>query len=165
MSPLAPVLCGLSLLLASSLALAGDFEVQAGITSSKDVGDTGAVWVQSVGLSDPLGKSGRWQKEGVGSVGYLGDRDESGYHDSVWLVGLGQRIRHLNPEGVASHWFVEGQVLGAVGRTPGISGPIQFGTALGWSGDRYQVLVRHVSNAGLREPNHGETMLLLGVSF
>ncbi|RDI99046.1 hypothetical protein DVT68_11215 [Dyella solisilvae] len=37
--------------------------------------------------------------------------------------------------------------------------------ALGWQGERWSLQVRHVSNAGLKDPNLGETMLLLGLAF
>jgi hypothetical protein len=153
-----------ALLAATPHAQAGDFEIQLGASDTKDQGGSGTVWVQSIGLEDSIGQSGRWQRESVGTVGYINGRSEPGYGDNVWLLGVGQRIRHVS-DGSPSHWFVEANLLGAVGRTPAISGPVQFGTALGWSGDRYQVLIRHVSNAGLRSPNRGETMLLLGASF
>lgn len=159
---IAPLVC--MLFVSAPAVQAGEFEVQLGVSDTKGQKTSGAVWMQSVGLEKPLMNSGRWQRESIGTVGYIDGRSESEYGANVWLLGVGQRIRHVS-EGEPSHWFIETSVLGAVGRTPAISGPLQFGTALGWSGDRYQVLIRHVSNAGLRSPNHGETMLLLGASF
>ena len=153
-----------SLFALSAAAHAGDFDIQVGASDTKHHDASGTIWVQSVGLDEPLGQSGRWQRENIGTVGYIDGRSDADYEDSVWLVGVGQRIRHVSEHG-PSHWFVEGNIMGAVGRTPAISGPLQFGTAVGWSGDRYQVLIRHVSNAGLRSPNRGETMLLFGASF
>lgn len=155
----------LALALATAPAIAGDFDFQVGASQSAHQGGTPTVWVQTVVLSETLGQSGRWQREPLGTVGWVDGRDANGYRGSTWLIGIGQRVRHVRADGQPSPWFIEGNLVGAVGRTDALSGPLQFATAIGWSGERYQVLVRHVSNAGLREPNRGETMLLLGVSF
>lgn len=54
-----------------------------------------------------------------------------------------------------------GAGIGAqAGETDALSGGPQFVTSLGWRWPRLTVLVRHISNAGLRHPNGGETMLL-----
>lgn len=63
-----------------------------------------------------------------------------------------------------------GLVLGAgigaqAGETDALSGAPQFVTSLGWRWPRVTVLVRHISNAGLDEPNGGETMLLVNGRF
>jgi hypothetical protein len=49
---------------------------------------------------------------------------------------------------------------GQSGHTDALSGGPQFVTTLGWRWTRAGILLRHVSNAGRREPNGGETMLL-----
>ncbi len=54
-----------------------------------------------------------------------------------------------------------GTGIGAqAGETEALSGGPQFVTSLGWRWPQLTVLVRHISNAGLRDPNGGETMLL-----
>lgn len=58
-----------------------------------------------------------------------------------------------------------GLLLGAgvgaqAGETEALSGGPQFVTSLGWRWPRFTLLARHISNAGLDEPNGGETMLL-----
>ena len=44
--------------------------------------------------------------------------------------------------------------------TDALSGDPQFITTLGWRWDRFSLLLRHISNGGLEEPNDGETMLV-----
>lgn len=63
-----------------------------------------------------------------------------------------------------------GLLLGAgigtqAGETEALSGAPQFVTSLGWRWPRLTLLVRHISNAGLDEPNGGETMLLVNGRF
>ncbi|CAN5606425.1 hypothetical protein BH23PSE2_BH23PSE2_05060 [soil metagenome] len=54
-----------------------------------------------------------------------------------------------------------GAGIGAqAGETEALSGGPQFVTSVGWRWPPLTVLVRHISNAGLRNPNGGETMLL-----
>ncbi len=36
---------------------------------------------------------------------------------------------------------------------------------LGWQGRRFSFHLRHISNAGLHDPNRGETMALIGSGF
>lgn len=58
-----------------------------------------------------------------------------------------------------------GLTLGAAvgvqsGETDALSGDPQFVTTAGWRWQRFALLLRHVSNASLHEPNDGETMLV-----
>lgn len=52
-----------------------------------------------------------------------------------------------------------------VGRTVALSGNPQFVSTLGWRWDRFSLLARHISNASIREPNDGETMLVAAWRF
>jgi hypothetical protein len=49
--------------------------------------------------------------------------------------------------------------------TSGLSGPLEFASTFGWQGKHFSLQLRHISNAGLHEPNRGETMALAGLSF
>ena len=51
------------------------------------------------------------------------------------------------------------------GRTQALSSAYEFVTSVGWQGRRFSVQIRHVSNAGLHNPNRGETMALIGLGF
>lgn len=58
-----------------------------------------------------------------------------------------------------------GLTLGAgvgaqAGESDALSGAPQFVTTLGWRWQAFSLLLRHVSNASIDQPNHGETMLL-----
>ena len=119
-----------------------------------------------VGFVGAVGPAKQWRKvsiEPVVSIGYVQGRDDVGNKDDVWLAGGGARWR-LNNE----RWnplFVETLVYGTHGSTNALSGNLQFGTAIGWSWEHVDVMVRHISNARIKEPNDGETMLLVGVTF
>ena len=153
------------LLLASVLpARAGavDGVVQLGASDSRRVDRTGTVWAQAV--FDPH----QWRRvelEPVASAGWIAGRNEPGYEEDVGLAGGGGRMRWIHPNGAPSRFFLEGQLLGALGRTQAISGPIQFATAAGWSRGTWEIVLRHVSNGGLEGSNRGETMLLVGRKF
>lgn len=59
-----------------------------------------------------------------------------------------------------------GAGIGAqAGETDALSGDPQFVTTLGWRWDRFSLLLRHISNASLHQPNDGETMLLAAWRF
>lgn len=51
------------------------------------------------------------------------------------------------------------------GKTDALSTPYEFVSSLGWQASHFQVMLRHISNGDFHEPNHGETMLLVGVAF
>jgi len=91
----------------------------------------------------------------IGGVPRFGDT----YDRTVWFVGAGARLQ------VWKGFFASFEV-GAISRqTPAFSSTYQFATSFGWSRDRFLISVRHISNAGLKEPNFGETTFLAGVSF
>jgi hypothetical protein len=79
----------------------------------------------------------------------------------VWLFAAGARLYRGDPHG----WFLGLQAAAQDGRTQALSSGYEFVTTLGWQGRHFSVQVRHVSNAGLHEPNLGETMALVGLGF
>ena len=148
-----------------SLALAQEasWMVSAGVSQSghSDHGATPAVFVQHF-ASPHQGKS--WSVQPVASLGVLGSRSDYTQmvsHD-VWVVGGGLRLRHQR---IAPRWFAEAQVMGSAPSTDELSGHIQFSTALGVTGTKWELSLRHLSNARLKQPNNGETMVLVGYRF
>lgn len=119
---------------------------------------TNAAFVERVGAKRTLGPI-TWAPDlGFGFIQSRSTEQDRLDH-GVGILALGARV-HL--------WrglFVSEQLALALGRTDAISSSGEFVTSLGWQGPRWVLMVRHISNAELREPNHGETMLLLGASF
>lgn len=153
--------CGLLLALASgsSAALEEGVELQVGTSRAPGQSGTGAVFVEAVQDAGPVGDSG-WNLGVTGTVGRLDGRGTPGYRASVVLVGFGGRLQHKD-----SPWFVELQAATPVGRTESIGGALEFLSAVGVSGVRWGILLRHASNAGLSRNNAGETMLLASYRF
>lgn len=58
------------------------------------------------------------------------------------------------------HWFASSGVAAASGDGEVLSGTFQFLTGIGYERDRWSVSVRHLSNAGLRGRNRGDTFLV-----
>lgn len=75
-------------------------------------------------------------------VYYVGIRSE---HQSglLWGIGVGAQSGH----------------------TDALSGDPQFVSSLGWRWRHFTLMLRHVSNATLHQPNDGETALLAGLRF
>lgn len=156
--PAALLLLLLSSALISPAALA-QFEVHGGVsvtTGGEATSVVAAAWVpewrrfENATLRAEVGamyfdgrhvRGDRDLNEGV-TVGYLGARLE---FDRGWLLGFG--------------------VGGQSGHSDALSGSPQFVSSAGWRHDRFSLIVRHVSNARLHEPNGGETMLLAGWRF
>ena len=62
--------------------------------------------------------------------------------------------------------FVFGSGLGLqAGRTSALSGNPQFVSSIGWRWTSFTLMLRHVSNASIKQPNDGETMLVGGWRF
>jgi hypothetical protein len=156
-------LAGLMGMVWAPAAFSADNSVQLGFTHQATVGGAATGWLQH--RWDPRPLSARVSLEPVASLGFVQRRDEPGSQEHVWLAGGGARWHWTSKDGVQWPVFLETQVLGAHGRTDALSGPIQFGTAVGWSGERVEVMVRHLSNAGLKGPNRGENQLLVGWKF
>lgn len=96
------------------------------------------------------------------AVGYVGAREDFRnvrLDNDVWVGGVGARAylwRQL---------FFGFQFATTAGKTDALSTPYEFVSSLGWQGDHWQLMARHISNGDFHEPNHGETMLIAGVAF
>jgi hypothetical protein len=103
------------------------------------------------------------------SVGFIDGRKLARYgnavSDDVWLLAGGVRIRYGNNEDWYHHLFWTSQVAIQAGRTLALSSGGEFVNSVGWQGDRWSFQVRHVSNAGIKGSNRGETMALVGLAF
>ncbi|MGH8112415.1 MAG: lipid A 3-O-deacylase, partial [Rhodanobacteraceae bacterium] len=77
------------------------------------------------------------------------------------VVGAGARYRFFGP------LFVSEQMVATSVRTSALSSRFEFMTTLGVRVGRFMLMGRHISNAHLigGGPNHGETMLLVGVEL
>ena len=85
------------------------------------------------------------------------DRDLS---DGVFVAHAGLRYERTD------NGLTLGAGIGAQsGESDALSGDPQFISTLGWRWDRFSLLLRHISNAGLHDPNDGETMLLAAWRF
>ena len=151
--------------LAASPVQAADLSFESGPSWSgkSGLGSTHAGFIQVASDRGFITLRDRIQVNPVVTFGVVASRDESIDCRDVWLVGAGARIKRAarNP----GYWFWESQVFFASKDTPSLSGHLQFGNGIGYAHRAWELKVRHISNAGLHEPNHGETMLLVGYRF
>jgi hypothetical protein len=164
------VALALALVTAALPAAAATFEIEAGRSYSNSHG-TPAVFAEGVFDAQPIGSSNFTWAPDV-SLGWIDGRDL--YHhridgentrDNAFLLGAGARFQYGQQGDWYHHLFFSFQPTYNTGRTPGLSGPLEFASTLGWQWDRFSIRFRHISNAGIHEPNRGETMGLIGVSF
>lgn len=145
------------LLFASSLLALPAFaqvEASAGISLTRNNESTPIATVAWLPEWRTLGEHGqlRWE---VGAT-HVRPRDNTAYDldHPVTVVHGGYRYER-NDNG-----FTTGFGIGLqVGHTDALSGNPQFITTLGWRWGRFSLLARHISNASIRQPNDGETML------
>lgn len=151
-------------------AAAVHVEVQGGRSYMGNLG-TNALFVESVFPAHRFGAS-RFSWSPDVSLGWIDGRDivryldnSVGTRDTVWLIAGGARFHY----GDAGDWyrslFFSFQPALQTGRTMALSGALEFVSTLGWQGKRFSVQLRHVSDAGMHDPNRGETMVLIGVGF
>ena len=167
-----PIL-GLAAALAASAfpaAAATHLEIQGG-RSYMDRHGTNAAFVEAVFDEHRIGTT-RFSWSPDVSLGWIDGRDIARYRgnrygtrDSIRLVAAGARFHY----GDASDWyrsvFFSFQPALQDGRTMALSGSLEFVSTLGWQGKHFSVQLRHISDGGLRDPNRGETMALVGVGF
>ncbi|MDC7808398.1 acyloxyacyl hydrolase [Luteimonas sp BLCC-B24] len=99
----------------------------------------------------------RWE---LGAV-YVRGRDNTRFDlsEDAGVVHGGARYERDNG-------FVAGFGVGVqAGRTDALSGNPQFVSTVGWRWQRFSLLARHISNASIRQPNDGETMLVAAWRF
>jgi hypothetical protein len=151
-------------------AMAARFELQGGV-SYMDSYSAPAAFGQVIFDEHQFGSSNfSWAPEIT--AGWIGGRDlkrfDNGRYttrDDIGLVGAGIRVHY----GPANAWyrrlFVSEQPTVHTGRTLALSSAYEFMTTVGYQGDHWMVGVRHISNAGIHEPNRGETIALVGFAF
>lgn len=152
-----PALCVVMLGLLSPVAFA-QVEVHGGISTTKGAERTAVVaaaWVPQLRRLE----HGNVRFE-LGLMHFDGRdvprRDLSG---SVTVGHLG--VRYERDNGL----FIGGGIGMQSGYSDALSGDPQFVSSIGWRRDRFSLMLRHVSNAGLEDPNDGETLLLAGWRF
>ena len=99
----------------------------------------------------------RWE---LGAV-YVRGRDNTRFDlsEDAGVVHGGARYERDNG-------FVAGFGVGVqAGRTDALSGNPQFVSTVGWRWQWFSLLARHISNASIRQPNDGETMLVAAWRF
>ena len=99
----------------------------------------------------------RWE---VGAI-YVRGRDNTRFDlaEDAGVVHAGARYERDNG-------FVAGFGVGVqAGRTDALSGNPQFVSSIGWRWQRFSLLARHISNASIKQPNDGETMLVAAWRF
>lgn len=151
-------------------ARAAHVEVQAG-RSYMDSYATNTAFVEGVFAAHRIGDS-RWSWSPDVSLGWVQGRNVARYRysryttkDHVWLLAAGARFHYGEDANWYRHLFVSFQPAVTSGRTQALSSGYEFASTLGWQGEHLSFQVRHISNAGLHDPNRGETMALVGIGF
>ncbi len=99
----------------------------------------------------------------MATVGWIDRRStrKDDLNHNVRVVGAGLRANRL--------WrrlFVSFQVAHTDSRTDALSSDTAFITSVGWTGDHWLALVRHISNGHIFPgKNLGETMFMVGLRF
>lgn len=129
---------------------------------------TNTAWVEGIWGEHNFGNS-QFTWAPAAGLGFVNGRDISKYgnkvDDDVWLLAGGVRLRYGGEGEWYHHLFWTSQIAAQSGRTLALSSGGEFVNAVGWSGDHWQFQVRHVSNAGIKGSNRGETMALVGFAF
>lgn len=135
---------------AASAARAGG-EIGFGVTDEISGTSTRAVLLSYVG-------SQRYPWEV--SIGHLRARDAGSAAPSstTTLVAFSRRLMWRD-------WYLSSGIALVDADNEILSGYAQFITGLGWRGAHLTVNVRHISNAGTRGRNRGETMFFVGYAW
>lgn len=147
-------------LVAAPAAQAVDVDVLAGVSSSIRHTLTDAEFVDVSGDTREWGAV-HWQP--MASLGHVGTRSNhyGNLDHNVWVGAAGVRL--------VDWWrgaFFAFQLGYADPLTDALSSHAQFVSSLGWQGDRYEVMLRHISNGHIFSGrNLGETMLMVGLRF
>jgi hypothetical protein len=141
------------LLLAAAAPALAQVETALGVSLTRNNESTPVATLTWLPAWRPYGERGelRWEA----GVTHVRPRENTSYNlnDLVTVVHGGARYERDNG-------FTAGFGLGAqIGHSDALSGNPQFVSTIGWRWGRFSLLLRHVSNASIREPNDGETML------
>jgi hypothetical protein len=154
-SRLAGRLLAFLMLSACSTAALAQVEAAAGVSATKGNEATAVASVAWLPRVRDLDRA--TLRADVGGL-YVDDRgDVAGRDlaDDVVVAYVGLRYERTD------NGLTLGAGIGAqAGETDALSGAPQFVTTLGWRWQAFSLLLRHVSNASIDQPNHGETMLL-----
>ncbi|MEN4904970.1 acyloxyacyl hydrolase [Luteimonas sp. TWI1416] len=99
----------------------------------------------------------RWELGGV----YIQARGDTRFDldEDTGVIHGGARYERDNG-------FTAGFGVGVqIGETDALSGNPQFVSTIGWRWQRFSLLARHISNASIKQPNDGETMLVAAWRF
>jgi hypothetical protein len=139
-------------------ATASAVDVTAGASTTVGLRWTPVAFLDYVG--DTHDDAITWQPTAtLGVIGSRSDRRDDLDHD-VFIAGAGGRWVWWR------HAFLGFELGYASQHTDALSSHAQFISSLGWQGDRFVVMLRHISNGDLfGGRNLGETMVLAGLSF
>lgn len=136
-------------------------EVNAGMSVTRDSRTTAVASVAWLPEARPFaGGQLRWELGAIFVPGRSANGADLG--DDVGVLHGGLRYERGGDRGGLTAGFGVGA---QVGHTDALSGHPQFVSTVGWRWQRFSLLARHISNARLHEPNHGETMLLAAWRF
>jgi hypothetical protein len=141
------------------LPAAARVEISAGrsVTIRHDWTDT--AFVEWIGNARPWWKLAWAPAVSLGHFDARPDLPGERLDHGVWVGAAGVRLYLWRGA------FFGFQVGATDGKTDALSTPYEFVSTLGWQGQHWQLMARHISNGDFHEPNHGETMLLAGVGF
>jgi len=129
---------------------------------------TNTAWIEGIWDEHAFGNS-RYSWAPAVSLGFIDGRNVSKYgnavSDDVWLLGGGVRLRYGGSDDWYHHLFWTSEIVAQSGRTLALSSGGEFANAIGWTTDHWTFQIRHVSNAGIKGSNRGETMALVGFAF
>lgn len=148
------LLCLLAVLSSTAVAQS-NVEVAAGASFTRNDEDTVVASVAWLPELRPLTNATlRWD---IGAIWVDGRGDVPGFDlsDDVVVGHAGLRYERTD-----NGLTLGGGVGFQSGHTDALSGDPQFVTTVGWRWDRFSLLLRHISNASLHQPNDGETMLV-----
>ncbi|WP_267225631.1 acyloxyacyl hydrolase [Dyella silvae] len=158
----------LALLGLSASALAGTRIEVAGGRSDSDGYWTNTAWLEATFSERVIGHS-RFTWAPDASLGFINGRHVARYGatvaDDVWLLAGGVRFHYGESSDWYHHLFWTAQIAIQAGRTMALSSGGEFVNSVGWQGHHWSFQIRHISNAGIKDPNRGETMALVGVAF
>ncbi|NII11317.1 lipid A 3-O-deacylase [Oleiagrimonas sp. C23AA] len=141
-------------------AQAAHIDLSAGRSMTSDTRWADAVFIDGVGNTRDW-RGIDWQP--VATAGWIKARNthEDNLDHDVYIGAAGVRL--------VNWWrraFFSFQLGVADGRTDALSSAGEFVSTLGWQGDHYQLMLRHISNGHVfHGRNLGETMALVGVRF
>ncbi|TAN08624.1 MAG: hypothetical protein EPN38_01440 [Rhodanobacteraceae bacterium] len=132
----------------------------AGPAAGSNIGDATVAFLTGAGLPHADGHA---RLVPIATLGWIGSHHtgQGRLDRSVWVAGAGLRYRFFR------HLFVSEQITATSTRTSALSSRFEFMTTLGAQVGRLTLMARHMSNAHLigGGPNHGETMLLIGIAL